>query len=66
MNRATNDLGSKRRSEAVDRKDAKQIHADVDQEVRVRYVDSCGTYHEDRLPLLNLAAFILNHVKQPG
>jgi len=50
----------------VDRKDAKQIHADVDQEVRVRYVDSCGTYHEDRLPLLNLAAFILNHVKQPG
>ena len=50
----------------MDRKDSKQIHNDLDQEVRVRYVDSCGTYHEDRLHLLNLAAFILNHVKQPG
>jgi len=50
----------------MDREDSKQIHHDSDQLVRVRYVDSCGTYHEDRLHILNLAAFILNHVKQPG
>ena len=64
MSRAGNEC--ERRSEAVDHKDSKQIHNDLDREVKVRYVDSCGTYHEDRLHLLNLAAFILNHVKQPG
>lgn len=37
-----------------------------DQELGVRYIDSQGTYHEERLQLLNLAAFILNSIKQPN
>lgn len=45
--------------------DSIETDPQLDQEIRVRYVDPQGTYHEDRLHLLNLAAFILNSVNGP-
>ena len=48
----------------MDRQDSNQSQPNLGQQVRVRYIDSAGTYHEDRLQLINLAAFILNHVKR--
>jgi hypothetical protein len=35
-----------------------------DQEVRVRYVDGCGVFREERLHLINLATFILNNIQR--
>ncbi|HWC16990.1 MAG TPA: hypothetical protein VG498_08235 [Terriglobales bacterium] len=50
----------------MDRGDSNQSETNLEQEVRVRYIDSGGNYHEDRLHIVNLAAFILSHVKRPG
>jgi hypothetical protein len=42
---------------------ATQNDPGMNQEVRVRYLDAMGVCHEERIPVLNLAAFILHSVK---